>query len=88
MRFHVSMPKAAWSLLSFPAVMLAASLTGCDSAPGVNDPVIKQAAQEQQEVIKKGEEQINSQVKKVGGRNAPVLKNIKSGLKGGQAPSQ
>jgi hypothetical protein len=88
MRFHLRTPKAAWSFLSFPAVLLAAGVTGCDSAPSANDPVIKQSAQAQQEVIKKGDEEANAQLKKNMGKGAPMLKSIKSGLKGGQAPEQ
>ena len=88
MRSHLNMPKAAWSFLSFPAVLLAASVTGCDSAPSANDPVVKQQAQAQQETIKKGDEEANAQLKKNMGKGAPVLKSIKSGLKGGQAPEQ
>jgi hypothetical protein len=88
MRFHLSMPKAAWSFLSFPAVVLAAGVTGCDSAPSANDPVVKQQAQAQQEAIQKGDEEANAQIKKSMGKGAPMLKSIKSGLKGGQAPAQ
>jgi hypothetical protein len=88
MRFHLRTPKAAWSFLSFPAVLLAAGVTGCDSAPSANDPVIKQQAQATQEVIKKTDEEANAQLKKSMGKGAPMLKSIKSGLRGGQAPEQ
>lgn len=67
---------------------LAASLTGCDSPPSANDPVMKQAAQGQQESIKKGEDDANAQIKKTGGKNAPTLRISKPGAQGGPAPSQ
>jgi hypothetical protein len=68
---------------------LAASLTGCDSAPGPDDPKVKQAAQSQQESIKKGEDEANAAIKKTGGKNAPMLRISKPGAnKGGPAPSQ
>jgi hypothetical protein len=88
MRFQLTTAKAAGPFLFLFAGVLFAALIGCDSAPSANDPIVKQQAQAQQESIKKGEEEANEQLKKSMGKNAPVLKSIKSGLRGGQAPSQ
>jgi hypothetical protein len=68
--------------------VLSLGFAGCDSAPSANDPVVKQQAQAQQETIKKTDEEANAQIKKNMGKSAPVLKSIKSGLRGGQAPAQ
>jgi len=79
---------AASGFLSSAAMFLAASLTGCDSAPGPDDPKVKEAAQATQEGIKKAEAEANAQVKKSGGKNAPTLRISKPGAMGGAAPSQ
>jgi len=79
---------AASCFLSSSAMLLAASLTGCDSAPGPDDPKMKQAAQSQQEGIKKAEDEANAAIKKTGGKNAPTLRISKPGAKVGPAPSQ
>jgi hypothetical protein len=85
MRFYPRMPKATRSFPSLPALLLVAGLTGCDNA---NDPAVKEQVQAQQDVIKKGEEEANAQLKKTGGKNAPTLRLSKPGLKGGPAPTQ
>ena len=77
MRFRLSTPKAAWSFLSLSAVMSAALLAGCDSAPDATSPEAQKQREERNAAISKGEETIN--------KNSKVpLKSIKSGLKGGQ----
>jgi hypothetical protein len=88
MRFHLSTPKVAWPVLSFAAVLWATIITGCDSGPNLDDPAVKKQLQARQEAIRKGEEEVNASLKKVGGRRNATIKSIKGRLGAGESSPQ
>lgn len=86
MRFRPSMPKLAWLSLSFPALLLAASVTGCSSngTPGVDDPAVQKANAERQQALAKAEAEDSAIANKRGrGKPSAQAKSIKGRLGGG-----
>jgi hypothetical protein len=77
------MPTMAWLSLSVPALLLAASVTGCSSTgSSEDDPTVQKVRAERQESITKAEQEDAAISNKRGKPSAPA-KSIKGRLKGG-----
>lgn len=83
MRFRFRMPKVAGLSMWFPTVLLAATMSGCDSTPDANSEQAKQQIQARQESIQKSEQEAADFMKKKN-KSASVPKSIKGGIKTGQ----
>jgi hypothetical protein len=80
------MPKVAWSVLLFPAVLLVTIVTGC--GPGSDDPEVKKQIQERSAAIREDDAQDRLQAKNRKGKQGVMVKSIKGRLGGDQGPSQ
>jgi hypothetical protein len=81
MRFSISMPKVACSLLFLPAILLVAAIAGC-GGPDASSPEVKKKIQENAAVIKDADEADSVRAKPGTGKKA-VMKSIKGRLGGG-----
>jgi hypothetical protein len=81
MRFHVKVPKAAWSFVSVGLVLFAGGLAGCDTAPNVNTPEVIKQKEERAAAIQQEDAKANAIAKNKG----VTVKNIKGGIKAGPA---
>jgi hypothetical protein len=81
MCFHLRLTKTS-CFLSFPALLLAFSLAGCESPADVNTPEAKQQIAQRREENQAKEAEINAAInKRSQGGKGVVLKNIKANLK-------
>jgi len=77
------MPKAAWSILLFPAVLLVTLITGCGSES--DSPDAKKARQERAAAIAQDDAKDNAEAKSKRGKKQANVKSIKGRLGGAGA---
>jgi hypothetical protein len=74
------MPRLAWSVLSFPAVLLVTIVAGC--GPGPDSPEVKKQIQERSAAIREADAEDHPLAKGAKGKRGAVTKSIKGRLGG------
>jgi hypothetical protein len=82
MRHQLRISKLVLTSLTVPIVMLSAMIAGCDSGADPNSPEALAQAQATRDGVAKVDEKNTADLKKKNPK-APVVRNIKGGLKAG-----